>query len=138
MKKQYKYNYIFYCKCGNTKTRYSPQCRKCFLKTASKLLGKYAQKGVRAWNKGKRMDELRGENHYKWKGVNVRYRGLHSWIQRTLGKPNECKMCGLKDKNGRRFHWANISRKYKRELDDWIRLCVKCHKKYDKDYKLKN
>lgn len=31
----------------------------------------------------------------------------------------------------RQYHWANISRSYKRDLSDWVRLCASCHKKSD-------
>jgi len=33
---------------------------------------------------------------------------------------------------GKKIHWANKSGEYLRDKDDWIRLCCKCHKKYDK------
>ena len=65
-----------------------------------------------------------------WKGDDVGYGALHEWVVRELGKPKECEECGLNDKE-RVYHWANISRNYKRELTDWIRLCVPCHKLYD-------
>ena len=29
------------------------------------------------------------------------------------------------------YHWANISKSYKRNRNDWLRLCVPCHMKYD-------
>ena len=29
------------------------------------------------------------------------------------------------------IHWANIDHKYRRNLDDWIGLCAKCHRRYD-------
>jgi hypothetical protein len=70
-----------------------------------------------------------GENHPAWKGDKVTYRNLHSWIERQLGKPSECKGCGITSL--KRYHWANISREYKRDISDWIRLCPKCHKQYD-------
>ncbi len=35
-------------------------------------------------------------------------------------------------RNKKMIHWANISHKYKRDLDDWIEMCVPCHKAYDK------
>ena len=31
----------------------------------------------------------------------------------------------------RKLHWANISGKYKRSLDDWKALCASCHKLFD-------
>ena len=29
--------------------------------------------------------------------------------------------------------WANRSGRYLRELTDWVRLCAKCHKAYDRE-----
>ena|SRR3990167_5050758 len=55
------------------------------------------------------------------------YRGLHNWVERELGKPSLCAICG--DDYRRMYHWANISGEYKRELSDWRRLCVPCHKR---------
>lgn len=34
------------------------------------------------------------------------------------------------------MHWANISGKYLRDITDWVRLCVSCHKYFDKQKKL--
>ena len=41
----------------------------------------------------------------------------------------KCQYCNSEDK--KKYEWANISRKYKRDLKDWIRLCTKCHIIYD-------
>ena len=57
------------------------------------------------------------------------YNTLHRWVERKLGKPMHCTHCGSTDKN--RYAWANKSREYKRDLDDWIRLCYPCHRRYD-------
>jgi len=73
---------------------------------------------------------ISGENNFNWKGNKVGYRALHNWIENHLGKPLNCSNCGLnKIPKGKKryFQWANISHKYKRDLNDWIRLCVKCH-----------
>ena len=82
-----------------------------------------------------------------WKGDSVKYRALHQWVERRLGKPQKCEnpICfyprkGSKYKGCRSglllapkvYDWANISGEYKRKLDDWIRLCRSCHIKYDK------
>jgi len=75
------------------------------------------------------------EKHPLWKGDKVGYIWLHQWVRRKLGKANYCKHCGLdkkKPNKKRCFEWANISKKYKRDLNDWISLCMKCHKKFDK------
>ena len=69
-----------------------------------------------------------GKNSYLWRGNRVSYGGLHSWVSRHLGRPKKCSSCGVSD---RWLHWANKSHEYKRELGDWIGLCVPCHKKYD-------
>lgn len=31
------------------------------------------------------------------------------------------------------YHWANIDHKYRRLLDDYISMCVSCHRQYDKN-----
>lgn len=68
--------------------------------------------------------------NWNWKGDEVGYHALHEWIRNKRGKPNYCECC--KTSVIRRYDWANISKKYKRELSDWIRLCVPCHRKFDK------
>ena len=68
------------------------------------------------------------ENNPSWKGDEVKYTSLHQWINRKLGKPKKCEHCGEIEK---RLEWANKSREYKRDLTDWISLCISCHKKYD-------
>ena len=79
-----------------------------------------------------------GENHYEWKGNNVSYNGIHKWIQRKLGKPDTCKKCGKSKLKKHQIHWANISDEYKRDKNDWLRLCSGCHGKYDKNKRLNN
>ena len=66
-----------------------------------------------------------------FKGKNVKYVSLHCWISRKLGKPEKCEHCDKNGLTGKKIHWANISHVYKRDLNDWLRLCVSCHKKYD-------
>lgn len=64
-----------------------------------------------------------------WKGNLVGHPALHDWVKRNLGKPSKCEHC--KTTEAKKFEWANKSRKYKRDLNDWIRLCSKCHQLYD-------
>lgn len=80
----------------------------------------------------KRMLNLRGENHYEWKGDKVGYGSLHKWVRQQLGQPRFCEDCGNRKLKHRQYHWANISRTYKRIITDWRRLCAKCHKAYDR------
>jgi len=70
-----------------------------------------------------------------WTGTKNEYRSLHKWVENELGKPCECSQCGVVA-YGRQIHWANKSKEYKKVLSDWVRLCAKCHYKYD-FYKLK-
>lgn len=74
-----------------------------------------------------------GTQHPNWKGDEVGYRDLHLWVERQLGKPDTCEHCGKKSLTGRQIHWANKSGEYRRDVNDWIRLCAPCHGKYDKD-----
>lgn len=57
------------------------------------------------------------------------YITLHSWVRYHKGKPNLCEKCGATE--AKKFEWANISGEYKRDLSDWIRLCVSCHRFMD-------
>src|SRR3990167_8604897 len=86
-----------------------------------------------AYKTGKRTSTFKkgqfvNESTWNWKGNDVSYIALHSWVRRKLGNPIECKRC-KKPKN--RYEWANISRSYKRELTDWISLCTSCHQYCD-------
>ena len=72
---------------------------------------------------------LIGEKHPLWKGEDVSYDSLHKWVARHKGTPKFCEGCGREDK--KRYEWANVSGKYFRDLDDFMRLCKKCHFEYD-------
>ncbi len=69
-----------------------------------------------------------GKHPVNWKGDDVSYVKLHAWVAYHRGKPEKCEFCG---KTEGRLEWANKSRKYKRDLNDWISLCKKCHYHYD-------
>lgn len=95
-------------------------------KQATWMLGNQYRKGVPNINPSR----IYGEKNHKWKGNDVGYAGLHTWVSRQLGKPKKCDHCG--DTSDRRYEWANKSHEYLRDKNDWIRLCLPCHKKYDK------
>lgn len=97
-------------------------------KKISNALKKYVKSIQHRKSLSKALSE---DKSYKWKGDKVGYGALHSWVRRKLGKPNFCEHCGNRNLKNRQYHWANKSGKYLRRLSDWIRLCVKCHKKYD-------
>ena len=86
-----------------------------------------ALKGKAAWNKG--VVGLREHASPSWKGENAKYGAIHEWIRKKLGTPKFCECCGRTDK--KKYEWCNINHKYKRDINDWMRLCTKCHRKYD-------
>lgn len=66
-----------------------------------------------------------------FKGDSVGYDALHDWVNRHKGKAARCCHCGTK----RNVHWANVSHEYRRDLSDYMSLCVSCHRKYDFPHK---
>jgi len=77
-----------------------------------------------------------GKDNASWKGDKVGYSALHSWVRRCKGKAKICEKCNkengpAKDGRFKLVQWVNISREYKRDLEDFMALCVPCHKKYD-------
>lgn len=97
-------------------------------KSAIKKMSK-SKKGAPSPNKGRKYPQLRGKNNCQWKADDVSYRSLHKWVRNHKDANNGCSFCGVKDLN--RFHMANISGEYRRDVDDYIELCPKCHKKFD-------
>lgn len=76
-----------------------------------------------------------GSNSYIWKGEKAGYSAKHIWMSKTFGKPKFCEHC--KSKNAKRYEWANISKKYRRKRNDWLRLCKSCHIKYDRKKRIR-
>lgn len=82
--------------------------------------------------KGKTMNT--GRTHFKkgqiphnYLGEKAGYFAVHKWVYKTLPNIRVCLYCGIDEK----LQWANVSGEYKREIEDWIRLCAKCHVNYD-------
>lgn len=117
------------CKCGKEFEDYASNERSgfCSLKCywdARKGNEKYAG----YWS-GKKRLEMQDSGNPKWRGDKVSYAALHQWVVRKLGRPKKCEHCGVEDRKW--YHWANKSGEYKRDLSDWIRLCVPCHRIFD-------
>lgn len=89
-----------------------------------KNIGKSLKK---LWESG----SMKKEEWWIWKGDKVGYGGLHERVRKELGRPEECEHCSKTGLKGKQIHWANKSGKYYTNLDDWLRLCVSCHRKYD-------
>jgi len=78
-----------------------------------------AKEALLAFNRG-RVEEASSS----WKGDDVGYPGLHAWVQKERPRTGICQHCGAA---GGRTHNANISGEYRRDLDDFIEVCGKCH-----------
>jgi hypothetical protein len=61
------------------------------------------------------------------------YDDIHRWIKVEKGQSNKCEYCKKIYKNLSHMHWANKSGEYKKDVNDWLRLCRWCHKKYDSE-----
>lgn len=97
-------------------------------------------KGRIAWNKNKPCSEetkkkvsesLKGKigpNSRAWKGNDVGYTALHMWINKNYPKKGICSWCGKKGYT----EYANISGEYKRDINDFVELCVPCHRILDR------
>lgn len=59
------------------------------------------------------------------------YSAIHKWVSKWKVKPDSCQYCG---RNECRIEWANIDHTYKRVLDDYIALCVRCHLAWDREH----
>jgi hypothetical protein len=94
------------------------------------------QPGARPWNAGTVGVMPTGGDHHAFKGDDVGYGALHLWVLYHRGAPGRCEHCGVPERTcdgKRRIEWANRSRQYQRDLDDWIALCSSCHHEYDKN-----
>ena len=68
----------------------------------------------------------------------IGYYALHAWVKKQIIKPNECEKCGLIPSNGKDgrslLDLANKSGEYRKDLEDWLWLCRKCHMHFDDVY----
>lgn len=74
-----------------------------------------------------RESSLKNENHHMWKGDKAGYVAINNWVRRRKPKKEFCKNCGKK----KILYLANISGKYKRDINDYEWLCHKCHMEKD-------
>ncbi len=86
---------------------------------------------------GKRFKEklsisMMGSNNLEWKGNEVGYNALHSWIRKHKPNSNICECCNKKTK---KLGCANTSGEYKRDINDYEWLCYKCHSIKDETFK---
>ena len=73
-----------------------------------------------------------GENNHSWKGDKATYSALHHRVKKARGNPKICMACGTQE--AKRFEWCNLTGRYE-DVNDYMRMCVPCHRKYDKNRK---
>jgi hypothetical protein len=73
---------------------------------------------------------FKGAKNPNFKGDGVSYGGLHRWVYRNLPKPTICPRCNKIPETGR-IEAHNISGEYRRDPEDWIMVCTKCHQELD-------
>jgi len=113
----------------------------------AKLKNSLAHRGKNHPNWGKHLSEetryrigikQKGENNWNWTGEHPKYWAAHKWVTRHYGKPDTCEMCGKSGLKAQKINWASIGHLYLRSRNNWLRLCVKCHRKYDRKYNAKH
>lgn len=72
-------------------------------------------------------------NKYAWKGDDVGYHGLHTWLRRHTTKPKSCEFCDNKPPK----HLACITGIYNRDFVNYKYLCQTCHENFDIKYNYK-
>lgn len=72
------------------------------------------------------------EKNPKWKGDKAGLDAIHIWVLRNKPKPKFCEQCNIDEPKD----LANISQKYKRDINDFEWLCRRCHML--KDGRMKN
>ena len=117
--------------CGKEKSRIGIYCKVCGYKHRIRPSGliykivkensSWFKKGNKSWNKGR---QAKNKENYS-----NDYSAVHNWVERVMGRPRKCDKCG--DTTKSRYHWANKTGKYLHETNDWVRLCTKCHFRYD-------
>ena len=105
-----------------------------YKKIGNALRGKIGNNLGKHWKLSEQSRKNISEGHkeekaYNWKGENAGYTSKHMWVRSRRGLANHCEICGKTEK--RMYHWANIDHKYRRVLEDYISMCVPCHRKYD-------
>lgn len=85
-------------------------------------------KGKRNPTKGIPRPNISNENSPLWKGSGAKYKAIHMWVGRHKGRASshKCTYCSNKARE-----WSNLDHRYKRNLDDYVPVCSKCHFAYD-------
>lgn len=75
---------------------------------------------------------LTGADCPNWKGNDVGYSALHTYISRHFLDPGHCELCGTTVPDVPRLEWAQkVPGSTSRNRTDWFRLCPRCHMRFD-------
>lgn len=80
------------------------------------------------WNSLKKKE---GEEAPRWKGEKAGKSAFHQYINKHHGRPKICenKECKGKSKD---YDWCiKTGRKYSHNIEDYLRMCRSCHRRYD-------
>lgn len=82
-----------------------------------------------------------GKKGSNWKGDDVGYCGIHTWLRKNFGKANRCEnpKCHYPRMGAKKwlekpygYEWAlKKGKEYKRKRNHFIQLCTSCHRKQD-------
>lgn len=73
----------------------------------------------------------KGKLSRRWKGDLAGYTALHVWVKKQKGKPTKCENSNCLGLPAGRYEWASLSGECKRDLEDFVSLCTRCHRRYD-------
>lgn len=124
----------FYCKKSTArKQKYCSQTCKYKYRVRPRGLVYDVKVVNRSWIRpGERLSEStefkKGVTSHNFKAEGVGYCALHDWVKRHAGKATVCEFCS----STVNVQWANKSWEYKRDLSDWLSLCFRCHRTYDR------
>ena len=121
------------------------ECNQCQLNKRIKFSytkeggGKFCSRNCRLvyYNINKRQSAtISGKRNINWKGDAASIRAIHNWLGYNYGKSDECwnKNCLKKCDT---YEWALLhDKKYQHNVNNFIKLCVKCHRLYDRGHAL--
>ena len=120
-------------KCSKDKKFFEREYIK-FRKSANKIAKEFGFTEITVYRRLKKFGLIRsiseankGKYNGQWKGNKVGYCSLHEWIGNRKLKPEFCEEC----KKVKPYDLANISGRYKRDINDFEWLCRSCHMKKD-------
>lgn len=69
---------------------------------------------------------------FRWEGDGdeVTYLGQHRRVEAARGFPSSCEHCNLNESE-EKYEWAFNNKGDRNNVNDYLRLCIPCHKKFD-------